>query len=181
MALFSRKKNKETTDKKTADKKAEAKSVVKKDKKAKKPSASAKSSKKSTSKAVSTSSAKPMSKREIKTAAKKVVRKPHHASRVKSPKADLSNVIRNPRITEKGAILATDKRIYVFDIANDATKTDVKAAIEQIYKVSPKKVTVAQVPDKKVRVRGHRRKTGVKSGGKKAYVFLKDGDKIEFV
>jgi len=44
--------------------------------------------------------------------------------------------------------------------------------------VKPEKVRVAAIPAKKVFVRG---KKGVKSGGKKAYVYLKKGDKIELI
>jgi large subunit ribosomal protein L23 len=96
-------------------------------------------------------------------------------------KGKLSNVILRPRITEKGAIVADEVNAYVFDVEPTATKASVKQAIQQIYKVSPIKVAIAQIPDKKVRVRGQRRKTGVRTGGKKAFVYLKKGDKIEFV
>jgi large subunit ribosomal protein L23 len=93
---------------------------------------------------------------------------------------DLSRVIVRPRITEKAAIVS-EKGVYVFDIVSDATKATVKEAIEAIYKVSPRKVRITKVPNKFVRIRGERGKRGVKSGGKKAYVYLKKGDSIEFV
>jgi len=98
-----------------------------------------------------------------------------------SSNVDLSWVIIRPRITEKGAVVATDSNAYTFDVSPRATKFQIKAAISQIYKVNPIKVCIAQIPDKKVRVRGQRRKTGIKSGGKKAFVYLKKGDRIEFV
>ncbi len=93
---------------------------------------------------------------------------------------DLSHVILRPRITEKGAI-AAESGVYVFDVAKDASKDMIKEAIHNIYKVSPKKIRVTKIPNKSVRVRGERGKRGVKSGGKKAYVYLKKGDRIEFV
>ncbi len=94
---------------------------------------------------------------------------------------DLSRVLIRPRITEKGAIIAEELNVYTFDVDVCSTKTQIKAAIQQIYKVSPVKIHIAKIQDKKVRVRGQRKKTGVKSGGKKAFVYLKKGDSIEFV
>jgi len=94
---------------------------------------------------------------------------------------DLTWVLKAPRITEKGAVVAELNNVYTFDISSRANKIDVKNAIESIYKVVPKKVAIARVPSKKVQVRGQRGKLGTKSGGKKAFVYLKEGDKIEFV
>jgi len=51
-------------------------------------------------------------------------------------------------------------------------------AVAEVYKVTPVRVSVTSVPSKKVFVRG---KKGVKSGGKKAYVYLAKKDKIEIV
>ena len=102
-------------------------------------------------------------------------------SAVKPSNRDLSWVLKGPRITEKGAIVAEINNGYAFDIDIKATKTDVKKAVEAIYKVSPKKVAIVKVPSKKVQVRGQRGKLGIKSGGKKAYIYLNKGDKIEFV
>jgi len=94
---------------------------------------------------------------------------------------DLSRVIIRPRITEKGAIVAEEANAYTFDVDVRATKPQIKAAIHQIYKVNPAKVCVVQIPNKKVRVRGQRKKSGIRSRGKKAFVYLKKGDSIEFV
>ena len=49
-------------------------------------------------------------------------------------------------------------------------------AIKAFYKVTPEKINIVRNPSKTVFVRG---KKGVKSGVKKAYVYLKEGDKIE--
>jgi large subunit ribosomal protein L23 len=93
---------------------------------------------------------------------------------------DLSWVLRSPRITEKSA-LSAEKNVYVFNVATKASKTDIKQAIEELYKVKPTKVRTTSIAEKVVT----RRKrsgvtTGKKSGGKKAYVYLKKGDVIEF-
>lgn len=88
------------------------------------------------------------------------------------------NVLMRPRITEKAALSADKNNVYVFEVSPDATKTSIAASIKESYKVTPVKVRVANIPDKAVFVRGKR---GVKRGGKKAYVYLKKGDKIEIM
>lgn len=102
-------------------------------------------------------------------------------SKVVDTAQDLTWVLSGPRITEKGAIVAESNNVYTFNIDKKANKTDVKKAIEAIYKVNPVKIAIAKIPTKKVQVRGQRGKFGNKGGGKKAFVYLKKGDKIEFV
>jgi large subunit ribosomal protein L23 len=88
---------------------------------------------------------------------------------------DISNILKRPRITEK-ASLKNEKGVYVFEIPQSSTKKDVEKAVKDLYKVVPVKVGVVNIPSKNVFVRGKR---GVKSGYKKAYVYLKKGEKIE--
>ncbi len=87
------------------------------------------------------------------------------------------DVIKNPRITEK-ASFAQEQNVYTFDILEGANKTEIKKAIFALYNVKPIRVNVLPVPKKNVFSRG---KAGVKGGGRKALVYLKKGDKIEFV
>ena len=87
------------------------------------------------------------------------------------------HILISPRITEKGAYLA-EQGAYVFNVAVLASKKDIAKAIKEIYKVSPRKVTLIRVPSKRVMTRGTNR-MGATAGGKKAYVFLKKGEKIE--
>ncbi|OGI95413.1 50S ribosomal protein L23 [Candidatus Nomurabacteria bacterium RIFCSPLOWO2_01_FULL_42_17] len=89
----------------------------------------------------------------------------------------MTTIIKNPRITEK-ASLAQEQNVYAFDIGSSANKTEIKKAIFALYKVKPIKVNVLRVPRKNIISRG---KAGVKGGGRKALVYLKSGDKIEFV
>jgi len=89
----------------------------------------------------------------------------------------LESVIVRPRITEKATFKAGENT-YVFDISPDANKKKVSAAIQKIYSVVPRKISITRIPSKTTFVRG---KKGVKSGGKKAYVYLKAGDKIEII
>ncbi|MSR70788.1 50S ribosomal protein L23 [Candidatus Kaiserbacteria bacterium] len=86
-------------------------------------------------------------------------------------------ILISPRVTEKGAYLA-EGGAYAFNVAKNASKKQIAAAIQEVYKVSPRKVTLLRVPRKRVMTRGTN-KTGMTAGGKKAYVFLKKGDKIE--
>jgi large subunit ribosomal protein L23 len=95
-------------------------------------------------------------------------------------KKDLSSVLKKPRITEKGAVISGTNNVYPFNVRIDATKKDIKEAVKLIYKVNPVKIAVVTIPAKSVRSR-RTGKIGTKSGGKKAYVYLKKGDKIEFV
>ncbi len=86
-------------------------------------------------------------------------------------------IIKHPRITEKAAILSGDG-VYTFEIDPKATKIDVARAVKAIYKVEPVKVTISKLPAKRKFIRGKRGKT---SAVKKAMVYLKKGDTIEFV
>ena len=87
-------------------------------------------------------------------------------------------IIKNPRITEKSGIQAETAGIYTFEVTAEANKKNVTKAVKEIYKVTPVKVNITNLPAKKVFSRG---KVGRKSGVKKAVVYLKKGDKIEFV
>lgn len=91
--------------------------------------------------------------------------------------ATIKNNIVSPRITEKAA-LAGDKGCYVFNVTPDATKQEIAKEIETIYKVKPVKVNIAKAAPKRRFFRG---KFGKKAGVKKAYVFLKEGDKISIM
>lgn len=89
----------------------------------------------------------------------------------------MKNIIKNPRITEK-ASFAQEKNAYTFDVAAGANKTEIMKAIFALFKVKPVKVNVLRVPRKIIMSRG---KAGARGGGRKAVVYLKAGDKIEFV
>ena|SRR5258708_3307412 len=88
-----------------------------------------------------------------------------------------AHVIVRPRITEKASI-KTDGNIYTFEVAPGANKISVARAIKELYKVTPIRVNILNIPKKSVFVRG---KAGTKGGGRKAYVYLKKGETIEFV
>lgn len=101
---------------------------------------------------------------------------------IKAPKVQvpvsLTHILKNPRITEKAARM-TDGNVYAFDVFKTASKPEIVKAVKALYNVTPVNVRTVQVPAKTVRNR--RGETGVKGSGKKAYVELKKGDKIDFV
>lgn len=97
-------------------------------------------------------------------------------SSVEAKKVGSHPMIKGPRITEKSALDA-ERGAYTFNVSVDANKSEIKKAIKMLYGVSPVKVSITQITDKVVLRRGM---LGVKSGGKKAVVHLKKGDKITF-
>ncbi|MBN2093837.1 MAG: 50S ribosomal protein L23 [Candidatus Zambryskibacteria bacterium] len=94
---------------------------------------------------------------------------------MKDLKAKYANIILRPRITEK-ANLAAEANTHTFEVSSEATKNQIAKAIEVFYKIKPIKINIVKNPTKRVFIRG---KKGTKSGVKKAYVYLKKGDKIE--
>lgn len=88
----------------------------------------------------------------------------------------IAQVLRNPRITEK-ATMQGEVSAYLFDVARNATKREIAQAVSTIYKVTPRMVRVVTVPAKKKR-NARTGKTGIKPGGKKAYVYLMKGETI---
>lgn len=85
------------------------------------------------------------------------------------------NVILSPVITEKATGQKSENR-YVFKVADSATKIDIRTAVEKIFTVKVADVNTVRVKGK---VRGAiRGRIGMTSGWKKAYVTLKEGQKI---
>ena len=87
----------------------------------------------------------------------------------------LYDVIRRPLITEKGLQVKETESTLVFDVAPEASKTEVKQAVEALFKVKVENVRTANVLGKERR-RG--KYTGFKPDWKKAYVKLKAGEKV---
>ena len=90
-------------------------------------------------------------------------------------KAEQYDVIRRPVITEK-ATMASEANAVVFEVAMDATKPEIKAAVEGIFGVKVKAVNTTITKGKTKRFRG---RPGVRSDVKKAYVTLEDGNTID--
>jgi large subunit ribosomal protein L23 len=86
-------------------------------------------------------------------------------------------IIKKPRITEKSGLQAELLGVYTFEVTEKANKKNITKAIKELYKVTPVKVNIINLPAKAIFSRG---KNGRKAGIKKAVVYLKKGDKIEF-
>jgi large subunit ribosomal protein L23 len=83
-----------------------------------------------------------------------------------------------PHISEKATIAAEKRRQFVFKVAKDATKPEIKAAVEELFSVKVKSVQTTIVPGKSKRFG---RFEGRRGDTKKAYVSLQPGFDISFV
>lgn len=92
----------------------------------------------------------------------------------------IHDVIERPVITEKAAN-ESEKGVYTFIVNSNSNKHRIAEAIEVLYGVKPRKVRIAKRPSKKKRVRipGREQSFGMTTEKKKAYVFLREGDKIQ--
>jgi large subunit ribosomal protein L23 len=87
----------------------------------------------------------------------------------------LYQVIQGPHTTEKSVRLSSEKhkqKQIAFRIAADATKTEVKVAIQKLFSVVVKSVQVVNLPGK---TKHFKQRAGKRSGSKKAYVTLAEG------
>ena len=84
-------------------------------------------------------------------------------------------VIKRPVITEKGLTLKENERTLCFEVDENASKTQIQEAIEQLFKVKVQHVRTMVVPGK-MRRRG--KYSGYRSDWKKAYVTLREGEKM---
>ena len=90
----------------------------------------------------------------------------------------LMQVLLAPQVSEKATYVADKNEQVVFRVVSDATKPEVKAAVELLFKVSVDSVQICNVKGKQKRFG---RFTGSRKGWKKAYVCLKPGQEINFV
>ena len=108
---------------------------------------------------------------------KKVAVKTPVALKSKSISTSAAAVIVRPHITEKSGALS-QTGVYTFEVVKGSSSREIAEAIEVMYKVVPVGVSVATIRAKK---RNYRGIPGVTATGKKAYVYLKKGDTIEFI
>ena len=86
-------------------------------------------------------------------------------------------VLAGPHVSEKAAIVADADNQYVFKVAVDATKSEIKESVEQLFKVKVENVTTLKVKGK---VKRNRYGYSTKPTWKKAYVRLEQGQDIDF-
>lgn len=86
-------------------------------------------------------------------------------------------IILSPHISEKATIVADENNQFVFKVVSDATKPEIKRAVEKLFSVKVKSVQTANVKGKQKKFG---RTIGRRSGWKKAYVGLETGHDIDF-
>ena len=90
----------------------------------------------------------------------------------------LMQVLLAPQVSEKATYIADKSNQIVFRVVSDATKPEVKAAVELLFKVTVESVQIANVKGKHKRSGRH---MGTRKSWKKAFVCLKSGQEINFV
>lgn len=90
----------------------------------------------------------------------------------------LYKVILSPHISEKASVVGEKQNEYIFEVAKDATKSEIKDAIEFLFNTKVKAVRVVNVPAKK---RTFRNIEGRKKGWKKAYISLLADQKLDII
>ncbi len=90
---------------------------------------------------------------------------------IKNPQS----IILRPVITEKSTMLKDAHRVICFEVARDANKIEIKKAVEQLFKT---KVASVRTQAKSGKVRRVGRNMGKKKDWKKAFVKLKEGEKM---
>ena len=89
----------------------------------------------------------------------------------------LMRVVLAPVVSEKSTMVADKNLQYVFRVSDDATKPEIKAAVELLFKAKVEDVTVSNVKGKEKRFG---RQMGRRRNWKKAYVRLAAGQEINF-
>ena len=89
----------------------------------------------------------------------------------------LMTVLLAPVVSEKGTFIADKYEQVIFRVMQNATKPEVKAAVELMFKVEVESVQISNVKGKKKRFGTH---MGRRRNWKKAYVSLKPGQEINF-
>ena len=97
-------------------------------------------------------------------------------SAAKAASANVYDVIRAPRISEKTARLQEVSNQYAFEVSRSASKGEIKAAIEQLFDVTVESVNVVNVKGK---AKSFRQRQGSRGNSRKAYVRLADGQSID--
>jgi len=100
-----------------------------------------------------------------------------HRPQTKFPQERLMSVLLAPVISEKATQIADKHEQVVFRVMQDATKPEIKAAVELMFKVQVEKVQISNVMGKEKRFG---RFIGRRRHWKKAYVCLKPGQEINF-
>lgn len=91
---------------------------------------------------------------------------------------NLLQILLAPHVSEKSTLVTDSLGQYVFEVKSDATKPQIKAAVEKLFNVKVKAVTVSHV---RAKTKRFGRIEGKHKGWKKAYVSLQQGYKIDLI
>lgn len=91
-------------------------------------------------------------------------------------KERMYQIVRLPHVSEKTARLQADSNQYVFEVARDANKNEIRAAVEGLFEVDVDEVRVVNVRGK---AKSFRMRPGRQKSWKKAYVRVRAGQTIE--
>jgi large subunit ribosomal protein L23 len=86
-------------------------------------------------------------------------------------------VLLGPHISEKATVLAENQKQFIFKVATDATKLEIKKAVEQLFDVKVRSVGTLNVKGKTKRTA---RGLGKRNDWKKAYISLQPGQDLDF-
>ena len=92
----------------------------------------------------------------------------------------LLTVVLRPVISEKATMVADKQKQVVFEVLRDATKAEVKAAVELLFKDQKIEVASVNIVNQKGKAKRHGRFEGRRNHVKKAYVSLKPGQELNF-
>ena len=90
----------------------------------------------------------------------------------------LYKVLLAPRVTEKTAFVGENSNQYVFQVASDANKSDIRAAVEKLFEVNVESVRIVNVKGKS---KTFKLRQGKRNNWKKAYVRVQEGQTLDFL
>lgn len=93
-----------------------------------------------------------------------------------NPNISHFDILRSPLVTEKSYEASASNNQYTFRVSRDATKAQVKAAVQTIFEVNVDKVQIINMPSKPKRRGMH---SGTRSGYRKAVIRLAEGETLE--
>lgn len=91
---------------------------------------------------------------------------------------DLYSIIKRPLFTEKGDFLKEKENKILIEVDRDASKGEIKRAVEEIFKVKVEKVATINTKGK---LKRFGRSVGRRPDRKKAIITLKKGEKLDFI
>ena len=92
-------------------------------------------------------------------------------------KERLYSILRAPHVSDKSTLVGGHGNQYVFQVAMNASKPEIKAAVEMLFEVAVENVNVVNVKGKS---KAFKQRMGKRPDWKKAYVRVQEGQTIEF-